>query len=388
MHVDTLKSQTEATVTEHADALTDLSETLHANPETAWEEYASSKAVADLLEHHGFTVTRNYLGFETAFLGEVGSGSRTVGFMAEYDALAGLGHACGHNLIAASSVGAGIALAPLADELDMTIRVYGTPAEEGGAGKVELIDAGAFQDLDFAMMVHPAPVDIAEAEPFAVSHKYIEYTGVSAHAAAYPDEGINANDAFVIAQVAIGLLRQQLPPDTRIHGVQTVGGSVPNAIPDKTEGRWYIRATTREELAEVERKVEACFEAGAVATGAELKITEESKSYAEFRTYEPALEAYKRNAQARGRVFADAKTAGRMNRASTDMGNVSQLVPAIHPYIGVDSLPYTNHQKGFADACVGPVAEQTLLDAAVLMAWTTIDLFAAGTNEGATPEST
>ena len=388
MHVDSLKSQTEATVSEHAETLLDLSETLHANPETAWEEFASSEAVADLLEDRGFTVTRNYMGFETAFLAEVGSGSRTVGFMAEYDALPGLGHACGHNLIAASSVGAGIALAPLADELDMTIRVYGTPAEEGGAGKVELIDAGAFQDLDFAMMVHPAPVDIAEAEPFAVSHKYIEYTGVSAHAAAYPDEGINANDAFVIAQVAIGLLRQQLPPDTRIHGVQTVGGSVPNAIPDKTAGRWYIRATTLEELAEVERKVEACFEAGAVATGAELKITEESKSYAELRTHEPALEAYKRNALARGREFADAKTAGRMNRASTDMGNVSQLVPAIHPYIGVDSLPYTNHQKGFADACIGPVAEQTLLDAAVLMAWTTIDLYAADTNDSVTPGST
>lgn len=371
-----LKSQAEQIIVAAADRLIELSETLHAHPETAWQEYQAVDWVADVLAENDFQVTRKYFGFDTAFLAEYGSGATKVGFMAEYDALPGLGHACGHNLIAASSVGAGLALAPLADELDLTIRVYGTPAEEGGGGKVEMIDAGAFQDLDFAMMVHPAAVDIAEAEPFAVAHQHVEYTGVSAHAAAYPDEGVNANDAFLIAQMAIGLLRQQLPADTRVHGIQTLGGFAPNAIPEKTEGRWYTRANSLAELEKLDERVQACFEAGALATGAELQITPESKPYAEFRTYQPALDAYKANAIARGRVFADPKTAGRMNRASTDMGNVSQIIPAIHPYIGIDSLPHTNHQKEFADFCVGPVAERTLLDAAILMAWTVLDIFA------------
>ncbi len=375
-NIKNLKVSTEQTLEKDAGKLIGLADTLHANPETAWQEYRAVDWVADVLADKGFNVTRKYLGFDTAFLAEYGSGSRKIGFMAEYDALPGLGHACGHNLIAASSVGAGLALAPLADELDLTVRVYGTPAEEGGGGKVEMIDAGAFQDLDLAMMVHPAAVDIAEAEPFAVAHQHIEYTGVSAHAAAYPDKGVNANDAFLIAQTAIGLLRQQLPADTRVHGIQTVGGFAPNAIPEKTEGRWYTRANTLEELERLDERVLACFQAGALASGAELKVTPESKPYAEFRTYQPALEAYKKNAIARGRVFADPKTAGRMNRASTDMGNVSQIVPAIHPYIGVDSLPHTNHQKEFADSCVGTTAEQAMLDAAILMAWTTIDVFA------------
>lgn len=372
-----LKETAEQTVEAAAAQLIQLADQLHANPETAWQEHQAVQWVSDLLATHGFDVTRNYLGFETAFMAEFGSGSIKVGFMAEYDALPGLGHACGHNLIAASSVGAGIALAPLADKLDLTIRVYGTPAEEGGGGKIEMIDAGAFGDLNLAMMVHPAAVDIAEAEPFAVAHHHVEYTGASAHAAAYPDEGINANDAFLIAQMAIGLLRQQLPDDTRVHGIQTVGGFAPNAIPEKTEGRWYTRANTLEKLGKLDERVRACFEAGALASGAALRITPESKPYAEFRTYRRALDFYKENARARGRVFADPKTAGRMNRASTDMGNISQIVPAIHPYIGVDSLPHTNHQKEFADACVGPVAERALLDAAILMAWTTIDVFSA-----------
>lgn len=376
LDMSVLKSQAEQIIVAAADRLIELSETLHAHPETAWQEYQAVDWVADVLAEKDFQVTRKYFGFDTAFLAEYGSGATKVGFMAEYDALPGLGHACGHNLIAASSVGAGLALAPLADELDLTIRVYGTPAEEGGGGKVEMIDAGAFQDLDFAMMVHPAAVDIAEAEPFAVAHQHVEYTGVSAHAAAYPDEGVNANDAFLIAQMAIGLLRQQLPADTRVHGIQTLGGFAPNAIPEKTEGRWYTRANSLAELEKLDERVQACFEAGALATGAELQITPESKPYAEFRTYQPALDAYKANAIARGRVFADPKTAGRMNRASTDMGNVSQIIPAIHPYIGIDSLPHTNHQKEFADFCVGPVAERTLLDAAILMAWTVLDIFA------------
>src|SRR5690606_19820883 len=286
--------------------------------------------------------------------------------------------ACGHNLIAASSVGAALGLAEVADDLGLTVEVYGTPAEEGGGGKIELLDRGAFGGVDLAMMVHPAPVDVAEARPFAVSHSRITYRGRSAHAAAYPEEGVNAADAFTVAQVAIGLLRQHLPPSSRVHGIVTSAGSAPNAIPDSSSGRWYVRAETLAELAEIEPNVMRCFEAGALATGCTLEIEAESKPYAEFRTDTRTLERYRANALELGREFAPAGLAGRMNRASTDMGNVSQVVPAIHPYIGVGSLPATNHQREFADHCVGPTAERALLDGAIALAWTGCDRGADG----------
>lgn len=375
------KKVVDAEVSGNSAALIALSEVLHAHPETAWEEHRAVQWVGSSLADAGFRVTENYLGLDTALCAEAGSGPIIIGIMAEYDALPGLGHACGHNLIAASAVGAGRALSRIADDLGITVRVYGTPAEEGGGGKIELIDAGAFADLDLAMMVHPAPVDVAEARPFAVSHSHVQYDGVSAHAAAYPDEGVNANDAFLIAQIALGLMRQQLPFDTRVHGIQTVGGQAPNAIPERTEGRWYARANSLRELEVLEERMQRCFQAGAIASGATLTITPESKPYAEFRTDEVALDAYRRNAIDRGRTLATGGAAARMNRASTDMGNVSQMVPAIHPYIGVDSLPYSNHQKEFAAACVGAAAERALLDAAVLMAATVIDVVARTSQE-------
>lgn len=378
---DPVRRAAQASVEAARPSLVALSEVLHAHPETAWEEHRAAGWVGDALAGAGFRVTPGYLGFDTALLAEAGSGPRVVGLMAEYDALPGLGHACGHNLIAASAVGAGIALAGLADDLGLTVRVYGTPAEEGGGGKVEMLDAGAFRDLDLALLVHPAPVDVAEARPFAVAHSHIAYAGVSAHAAAYPDRGTNANDAFLVAQVALGLLRQQLPTDTRVHGIQTVGGQAPNAIPERTEGRWYWRASTLAELEVLEERVRRCFEAGALATGASLTITPESKPYAEFRTDERALAAYRRGAAALGRTWADPAVAGRMDRASTDMGNVSQVVPAIHPYIGLGTSA-SNHQREFADACVGPAAERALVDAAVLMAWTAAEVLSAGRRDG------
>jgi amidohydrolase len=301
--------------------------------------------------------------------------------MAEYDALPGLGHACGHNLISAMSVGAAFALRELADDLGLTVEVYGTPAEEGGGGKIELIDRGAFRHLDLAIMAHPGPVDVAEARPFAVAHSRVRYDGKSAHAAAYPEHGVNANDAFVIAQVAIGLLRQQLPSSARVHGIMTHAGDAPNAIPDRTEGRWYVRAESLEELKDLAPRVDRCFEAGALATGASLTIEPESQPYAEFRNDDAALADYRANALALGRTF-DAGADGRMNRASTDMGNVSQLIPSIHPYIGIGSLPATNHQPEFAAFCVGRQAEIALLDGAAALAWTAIDR-ASSTNKKA-----
>jgi amidohydrolase len=369
-----LQAEAERTVTRDASRLVRLSEQLHAHPETAWQEHDAARWVAQALEEAGFAITPAYLGLETAFLATYGSGPFRVGLCAEYDALPGLGHACGHNLIAAITVGAARALAPLADAAGLTVEVYGTPAEEGGGGKIELLERGAFAGLGLAMMAHPAPVDVAEAEPFAVSHSHVAYQGKAAHAAAYPEQGVNAADAFTIAQVAVGLLRQQLPTSVRVHGVLTNAGEAPNAIPALTEGRWYVRAQTLAELAATEEKVWRCFEAGAIATGCTLEVTPESKPYAEFRTDTDALDAYVRSAERLGRVFDRSSPARRMNRASTDMGNVSQVVPAIHPYVGIGSLPALNHQPEFAAACVGGEAEKALLDAATALAWTALDV--------------
>ncbi len=369
-----LKEQARRSVAEHRDRLVALSERVHAHPETAWEEHRAAAWVGEELDAAGFEVTPAYLGLDTALLAVAGSGPFRVALCAEYDALPGLGHACGHNLIAASSVGAALALAPLADDAGLTVEVYGTPAEEGGGGKIEMLKRGAFAGLDLAMMAHPAPVDVAEARPFAVSHSHVTYRGKAAHAAAYPELGVNAADAFTVAQVAVGLLRQQLPSTVRVHGLVTRGGEAPNAIPERTEGRWYVRAETLAELAEVEERVWRCFEAGALATGCELTVTPESEPYAEFRADETALAAYRRNSEQLGRSFVSGGVASRMNRASTDMGNVSQVVPAIHPYIGIGSLPALNHQREFAAHCVGADAERALLDAATALAWTALDV--------------
>jgi amidohydrolase len=362
-----------ATVTSAAADLVRLSEALHADPETAWEEHRAAARVPMLLEQAGFEVTAGYLGLDTAFLARFGSGPVRLAICAEYDALPGLGHACGHNLIAANAVGAALALAAVADDAGLTVEVYGTPAEEGGGGKIEMLERGAFAGVDLAMMVHPGPVDVAEARPFAVSHSRVSYTGKSAHAAAYPEDGVNAADAFTIAQVAIGLLRQHLPAGTRVHGVVTHAGDAPNAVPEHTSGRWYVRAETLAQLAEIEPRVTRCFEAGALATGCSLEIEPESRPYAEFRTDSEALAWYSANIAALGRQQAAGSAAARMNRASTDMGNVSQVVPAIHPYIGIGSLPATNHQREFAAFCVGPQAQQAILDGAIALAWTGID---------------
>lgn len=374
---DPARSHAAETVQAHARRLITLSEELHADPETAWQEHRSARRVAEALDEVGFDVTPHYLGLETAFHATIGTGPFRLGLCAEYDALPGLGHACGHNLISAITVGAARALAPLVDSLGLTVEVYGTPAEEGGGGKIELLERGAFHGLDLAMMAHPAPVDVAEARPFAVSHSRIDFDGKAAHAAAYPERGVNAADAFTLAQVAIGLLRQQLPSSVRVHGVMTDGGAAPNAIPAHTAGRWYVRAETLAELASVEPKVWRCFEAGALATGCTVEIQPESKPYAEFRVDETALDSYRRNAIALGRVFEPHAPTAAMNRASTDMGNVSQVVPAIHPYVGVGSGSVVNHQPDFAGFCVGATAERTLLDTATALAWTAMDIAAA-----------
>ena len=357
-----------------ADALLALSHHIHAHPEVAWEEYDAAKRVAAAMDDFGFEVTTSYHGLDTAVRAVRGSGPLHVVLCAEYDALPGLGHACGHNIIAASSVGAAAALGDVADELGLTVTLLGTPAEEGGGGKVVLLERGAFEGVHLALMAHPGPVDVARARPYAVSHLDIAYDGKAAHAAAYPEDGINAADAFTVAQVAIGLLRQQLPGGTRVHGLVTRSGEAPNAIPQRSEGRWYVRGDSTALMEGARAKVLRCFEAGAIATGCELHVEEPTAPYAEFRTDDAVLDLYVRNAEGLGRVFGDGDTGlGRMSRASTDMGNVSQVVASIHPYIGIGSAPAVNHQREFAAACITSAADRALLDAATALALTVVD---------------
>lgn len=354
------------------DPIVALSHDLHAHPEIAWEEVRSSARVAGVLADAGFAVQDNFTGLPTAFVARRGTGPLHLAICAEYDALPGLGHACGHNVIAAISTGAAMALAPVVDDLGITLSVFGTPAEEGGGGKIEMLERGGFDGVHAAAMVHPGPVDVARAEPYAVVHNHIRYDGKAAHAAAYPDRGINAADAFTVAQVAIGLLRQQLPHTVRVHGVMTDAGEAPNAIPQRTEGRWYVRAGSLAELDELEARVNRCFEAGAWATGCELTITPESKPYSEFRTDDGLLGLYVRRAEEVGRRFSSGPDS-LMARASTDMGNVSQRIAAIHPYIGIESLPAVNHQPEFAEAAVSMAADAAIVDGANAMALTLLD---------------
>jgi amidohydrolase len=357
------------------DQLLDLSHRIHAEPELGMEEVKASAWLAEALAGAGFEVERRWRGLDTAFAARSGPGPFRVVVCAEYDALPEIGHACGHNLIAAMSVGAGLGLAAVADEVGVEVTVLGTPAEEGGAGKILLLERGAFDGAHAAMMVHPAPFDVAEMPIIAVNQLNVQYFGKEAHASAFPELGVNASDAMVVAQTAIGLLRQHLRATDRVHGIVTKGGDAPNVVPAHTQGTWLVRARDLSELAEVEAKVMRCFEAGALATGARLEVTPEHPPYAEMH-HDPALAAlYRANAEALGRTFLDFGNLERM-AASTDMGNVSLAVPSIHPSIGIDSLPAVNHTPEFTAQCATPVADKAVMDGAIAMAWTVIDAVA------------
>jgi amidohydrolase len=355
------------------EALIGLSHWIHANPELGYEEHLAAGWVAEWLEKAGFAVARGVGGMETAVVGTYGPGPLNVALLVEYDALPEVGHACGHNVIAATSVGAGVALAAVADQLGLRVTVMGTPAEEGGAGKQLLLDAGAFDGVHLALMNHPGPSDQLLPEVLAAQSMDVVYTGRTAHAGALPQAGINAADAMVVAQVAIGLLRQALLSSDRVHGIVTVGGEAPNIIPGRTEARWMIRAASVARLDEVREKVRRCFEAGATASGAALEITEHTV-YADM-IHDPDLaRLYGANAEALGRSFNTADPNRiEMTRFSTDMGNVSYAVPSIHPIIGIDSAPASNHQPEFTAAAAAPPADRAIFDGAVALAWTAID---------------
>ena len=368
MGVEQLKSAAASTVEAAHPSLVELSHAIHAHPEVGHEEHRASAWLADALASAGFTTRRGISGMATAVEGTVGTGPLHVVVCAEYDALPVVGHACGHNLICASSLGAGLALAPLVDVLGLCLTVLGTPAEEGGGGKVTLVKDGYFDDVHAALMVHPfAGGDVAEPAIIAVGQLTVTYLGRAAHAAAYPHTGINAADALVIAQTAIALLRQQLLPTDRVHGIVVHGGDAPNIIPAETRAEFMVRGSTRERMNAVIGLVRRCFEAGALATGCDVEIVEEVP-YSDMRHDHELAAVYQRQAEALGRTFGPASM-----QYSTDMGDVSYVVPAIHPNIGLDIDGAVNHQSEFAAACVTPTADGLIRDGAVAMAWTVIE---------------
>ncbi len=358
------------------DDLIALSHRIHAHPEVGFEEEKAASWLSETLADAGFSVETGICDLPTAFIARAGSGPLHIGICAEYDSLPGIGHACGHNIIAAASVGAGIAAAKVADEVGLTVSVIGTPAEEvcDAGGKILLLERGAFEGMHAAMMVHPAPMDVVEFPIIAASMFEVCYHGKEAHASAFPERGINAADALTVAQTAIGLLRQHIRSTDRIHGIITKGGEAPNIIPAHTVAKYIVRANTLADLDEIKDKVLKCFEAGALATGSTLEILGGEKPYAEMLHDPDMAAAYRRNAEALGRTFPDFGSATQRAAGSTDMGNVSLAMPSIHPAIGIDSLPAVNHQPEFTAQCVTPAADKAIIDGAVSMAWTVVDL--------------
>jgi amidohydrolase len=356
--------------------LIDLSHRIHAHPELGFEEERSSTWLCESLSDAGFSVEQGICDLPTAFLGRFGSGPLHIGICAEYDSLPGIGHACGHNIIAASAVGAALAAAKVADEVGLTVSVIGTPAEEVGnaSGKILLLERGAFEGIHAAMMVHPAPFDMLRAKIIAASMFEVHYTGKESHASAFPELGVNAADALTIAQTALGLLRQHIRSTDRIHGIVTNGGAAPNVVPAHTSAKYIIRSETLDQLTELRPRVHRCFEAGALATGAGFAFTGGDKPYAEMQHDDTMAALYRRNSEALGRPFPNLGEWETRPTGSTDMGNVSLVMPSIHPMIGINSLPAVNHQPEFTAHCVTADADKALADGALAMAWTCIDL--------------
>jgi amidohydrolase len=356
--------------------LINLSHQIHANPELGFEEERACAWLCEWLADAGFTVKRGICDLPTAFRARAGSGPLHVGICAEYDALPGIGHACGHNIIATSALGAAVAAAKVADEVGLTVSVIGTPAEEVGnaGGKILMLERGGFEGIHAAMMVHPAPFDVLCAKMIAASMFEVHCTGKESHASAFPELGVNAADALTIAQTAIGLLRQHIRATDRIHGIVTHGGDAPNIVPAHTAAKYIVRSETLSELEALREKVYRCFEAGGLATGAKVEILGGDRPYAEVRHDETMAALFRRNSAAFGRPFPEPGEMERRPSGSTDMGNVSIAIPSIHPLIGINSLPAVNHQPEFTKHCVTPDADRALCDGALAMAWTCIDL--------------
>jgi amidohydrolase len=352
--------------------LVGLSHFIHAHPELGYEEHASSSAVANAAERAGFDVERGSAGLATAFRATKGTGSFHVVYCAEYDALPDVGHACGHNIIAPSSLGAALGLAEVASDLDLRVTLLGTPSEEGGGGKIDLLNAGYFDDEHMALMIHPFPTERLDATCLAVDQFDVIYSGKEAHASAAPWQGLNALDALTVAQVALALLRQQLHPGDQFHGIVTEGGSAANIIPSRTVARYMARSLTTDSLAALRSRVNACFEAGALATGTLLEFEEIGHQFSQMAADPEILLHYRRAAESLGREFRLDDEEAPKPTLSTDMANVSLAVPSIHPLLMIPTHGAINHQPEFTAACITAAADQAVIDGALALAETAV----------------
>lgn len=351
-----------------------LSHSIHAEPELAFAEHRSCAKTQALVAERGFEVTAAAGGLDTAFRADFGSGPLVIGICAEYDALPGIGHACGHNIIAASAVGAALALADVADDLGLTVALIGTPAEESGGGKALLIDAGVFDDVAAAVMIHPGPIDIAAARSLSLSEVTVTYTGRESHAAVAPYLGVNAADAVTVAQVAIGLLRQQMAPGQMTHGIVTEGGAATNIIPGRARLQYTMRAADTPSRLALEDKMRGCFAAGAVATGCDYTVVEAAPAYAELTPDSWLAEVFRDEMVRLGRQPVPAEVETALPLGSTDMGNVTQLLPGIHPVVGIEADGAVIHQPGFTVAAAGPSADRAVEEGAIMLARTVVRL--------------
>jgi len=370
-HVDT-KQRAHDAFSKHESDLQDLSKWMYDNPEIGYEEFATSRKYVDILSAGGFEVTYPAFGLETAFAARMGSSGPEVIICAEMDALPEVGHACGHNIIGAAAIG--LALAPLVEKLGIRLTILGTPAEETYGGKIDLIEAGAYNDAAVAMMVHPSTKDLVDPEFLAIAHINVEFFGREAHASASPSLGVNALDAAVQAYVNVSTLRQRLMDSDRVHGIITHGGAAPNITPGHSAMAWNVRAASEERLAEIYPLVVRCFEAAALATGCTFEVKQSGHQYKTMISNPLLVELYAANSAGAGREMHRLADLPPETSGSTDMGNVSHVVPSIHPMLDLLCYPVVNHQKEFAQHTLTEDGHAALRDGALAMAWTVIDL--------------
>jgi len=373
MNAAELKSVVCNFIDEHAPELVRTSHAIHSQPELAFHEFEAAKILTGEVERAGLTVERGAYGLETAYATEFGQGESCMSILSEYDALPGIGHACGHNVIATMGLGASLALASLGERLPGRVRYLGTPAEEQGGGKEIMARHGAFDGVDASMMVHPSGVDLETMPCICIAEVRVTYHGKSAHASAMPYAGVNALDALVSAYQTLAQLRQHIRPTERIHGIFTEAGSAPNIVPDRARGAFYVRAASADALADLKVRVQRCFDAGALSSGCELETKWSKVDYLDMNTNWPMAKAYRANAESLGREFFPMEKLGPAGAGSTDMGNISHRVPSIHPMIACAPRNVVIHNPEFATWAASEMGDKACIDGAKAMAMTTLD---------------
>jgi len=377
LDIKELKLRVKDSVEFQRQQLIQLSLNIHDNPELGFKEERASVWLTDYLEDKGFHIERGIAGLRTAFRATYGQGSPRVALLAEYDALPKIGHGCGHNIIGVSAVGAGVASKHIIDQLGGNVVVLGTPGEEGFGGKIDMAKAGAFREVDVAMIVHPDTRNMSTEEALAASTLEVEFFGRPAHAAGQPHKGINALDAMILAFTSINSLRQHIRGDARIHGIITDGGEAPNIVPAHSAAVFLVRALDDDYLSELKDRVLNCFTGASVATGARLEYRWRDSTYAPMKNNMTLAGLFRQNLESLGRKVEAFDP--RFGLGSTDMGNVSQVVPSIHPTIAIAPGDVLIHTPEFAAAAASEAGHNGLLDAAKAMAMTVADILQPGT---------